>query len=163
MGWNLIYFLYNGILAIVYHSYWFFTMFVYYLALSLMRSSIIKADRKSIRPTIRSCGLGIMMLSIVIAGVVTLSIVEKRNNQYPLIVMIVMAAYTFYLIIHAVIESIRAHQSHNRRIAVLRNISLVSAIGAMLSLERSMLGTFGNPFSSFTLIMEAASGFVDLC
>lgn len=101
-----------------------------------------------------------MMLSIVIAGVVTLSIVEKRNNQYPLIVMIVMAAYTFYLIIHAVIESIRAHQSHNRKIAVLRNISLVSAIGAMLSLERSMLGTFGNPFSSFTLIMEAVSGFV---
>ncbi len=98
-----------------------------------------------------------MMLSIVIAGVVTLSIVEKRNNQYPLIVM---AAYTFYLIIHAVIESIRAHQSHNRKIAVLRNISLVSAIGAMLSLERSMLGTFGNPFSSFTLIMEATSGFV---
>lgn len=125
----------------------------------MMRSAVIKADDNSAGRTIKACGIGIAFLSIVVAGVITLSIIQKRSTQYSLRTMLVMAAYTFYLIIHSIIECIRANKSRNYKIATLRNISLVSAVGAVLSLERSMLGTFGNIEDSFTLIMEAMSGF----
>jgi len=41
---------------------------------------------------------------------------------------------------------------------MLRDISLAGATGAMLSLERMMLGTFGNASDTFSLVMEATSG-----
>lgn len=40
----------------------------------------------------------------------------------------------------------------------LRNISCASAVVSVLSLERSMLGTFGKNSVRFTLSMEAWSG-----
>ena len=40
MGWNFLYSLYNGFLALVFHSYWFFTMFVYYLTHIIKKSPI---------------------------------------------------------------------------------------------------------------------------
>lgn len=118
--WNLFYAFYNGWLALVYHSYWFFTMFVYYAVLGVMRASLIKAGNK--RRVIRACGAGITLLSIVIAGVITLSIVEKRNAQYSIAVMLIIALFTFCLIINSIIGVIRAHRSHSPKKIVLRNI-----------------------------------------
>ena len=37
MGWNLIYALVNAVLAIVYQSYWYLSLFVYYVLLGSMR------------------------------------------------------------------------------------------------------------------------------
>ena len=41
---------------------------------------------------------------------------------------------------------------------IIRNLSFAAVIGSMLSLERVMLGTFGDAQSLFTLQMEAATG-----
>ena len=41
---------------------------------------------------------------------------------------------------------------------MIRNLSLASALGAMLSLERAMLGTFGQSGANFNMQMEAGTG-----
>ncbi len=43
MGWNLTFALINGVLSIVYHSYWYMTYFALYLLLGLMKISIVRA------------------------------------------------------------------------------------------------------------------------
>lgn len=158
MGWNLIYAIFNAVLAIVYRSYWFLTMFVYYAALGLMRMFIIRSKKDNVEKMVKASGIGIILLSIVVIGVITLSIAETRNTKYHLIVMLVIATYTFYLITNSIIGAVKAHRQNNLKIKTLRNISLVSTIGAVLSLERSMLGTFGDAKDAFTFIMEALSG-----
>ncbi|MBR4163522.1 MAG: hypothetical protein IKR11_08375 [Solobacterium sp.] len=154
MGWNILYAFFHCVLAVIYQSYWFFTMFVYYAILGLMRGITLRG-RNNI---LKYCGIGMLGLSVVVVCLIYLSITEVRNKTYHLIVILAIAVYTFCLIIHAVIEMIRAHRSENDQIISLRNISFISAIGSVLSLERSMLGTFGNATSSFTAKMEAGTG-----
>ena len=157
-GWNLVYALFNGVLALCYRSWWFLTMSLYYAVLGLLKATILKVNDNGLRKAVRFAGFGMIFMSVIISGTVYLSIAEMRNSRYHYAVMIAIAAYTFYLIIHSLIEVIRAQKKHDVRQTVLRNIAFVGAIGSMLSLERSMLGTFGDVTDRFTPAMEMGSG-----
>ena len=156
-AWNLLYALFNGALAVLYRSWWFLTMSVYYLILCFMTAEVIRKNRQTDR-SVRLCGIGMILLSIVTSGVVCLTIVESRNKEYHLIVMIAIATYTFALTAVSVIGAIRARKTGDLKTVTLRNISLVSAIGSVLSLQRSMLGTFSDAQDLFTITMEATTG-----
>jgi len=104
MGWNILYAFFHCVLAVIYQSYWFFTMFVYYAILGLMRGITLR-DRNNV---LKYCGIGMLGLSVVVVGLIYLSIAEVRNKTYHLIVILGITIYTFCLIIHAVIEMIRS-------------------------------------------------------
>ena len=159
-AWSLIYALFNGILAFYYRSWWFLAMTAYHGVLGLMMATVLGVKDRNLKKTARFCGAGILLMSVIVNGVVYLSIKEIRNERYHMIVMIAIAAYTFSLAIHSLIETVKAHRSHEIRKIILRNIGLVGTIGSILSLERSMMGTFGDATEPFTMIMEAASGAV---
>ena len=74
-----------------------------------------------------------------------------------MIIVIAQASFTFTVFVLAIINMIHAAKQNNIYMTVSRNIAFASAISSMLSLERSMLGTFGDPTSSFTVQMEAYS------
>ena len=65
---------------------------------------------------------------------------------------------TFLLFANAIRNVIIAERKHGFVLIALRNISLSAATGSMLLLERAMLGTFGNPESAKTRIMESWTG-----
>ena len=75
-----------------------------------------------------------------------------------MIVAIVQAAYTFIMFGVSLYNLLKAHKQKNPRMMIVRNISHASAIGAVLSLQRTMLGTFGAPGSSFNIQIEAWIG-----
>ena len=52
----------------------------------------------------------------------------------------------------------KVRKKENQREFLLRNVSMASAIVSLLTLQRAMLGTFGNPPNPFTLKMEASTG-----
>lgn len=166
MGWNLIYALFNGVLAIAYRSFWFLSMFVYYLILGGMRLLVVSpkkdkaAERWSDPAIMRALGIEMIILAVVVSGIVCTSIAEKHNPTYNIVVMITIAAYTFYTVTMSIINIVRAHKRKNTTMIMLRDISLAGTIAAVLSLERSMLGTFGNAEDSFSMIVEIISGAV---
>ena len=53
---------------------------------------------------------------------------------------------------------IMALREHTVSLILLRNISLVSAVGSLLSLERSLLAAFGDPATTGAYMLEAVSG-----
>ena len=81
-----------------------------------------------------------------------------NNPQYNNIAMITIAAYTFYIVIHAIISFVKARKKKDLSMIMLRNISMACAIVALLSLERSMLGTFGDAGDRFSMTMTIISG-----
>ena len=105
----------------------------------------------------RRCGFGMFLLAVVISGVVCMCIAETRNSSYHMIVMIALATYAFYSATMSIIGAVRSRKGDETQ-RVLRKLSLASTIGSMLMLEFSMLGTFGDPSSTSSLIMEAATG-----
>lgn len=106
----------------------------------------------------RLCGFGMILLFVVISGISVLAIHRRINPVYHQNIMIAYAAYSFFLITAAVIQTVRAWSSGDTNNITIRHLSLVAAIGVMLAMERAMLGTYGNPFDTFTMKMEAGSG-----
>ena len=74
MGWNLIYALFNGVLAIAYRSFWFLSMFVYYLILGGMRLLVVSpkkeksAKRWSDNAIMSALGIEMIILAVVVSG-----------------------------------------------------------------------------------------------
>lgn len=164
MGWNFLYGLFCGGLGLVYRSGWFCAMAAYHLSLGLLRLIAVESGRapgKSAgRKILLGLGVGLMVLAVILSVIVRLTIADSVGRVYPIAVMISIAALTFYTVIRAVVNMVRAHRKKDQLVIMLRNISCASAVGSILSLERSMLGTFGSSTSPFTYVMEGVSGLV---
>ena len=85
----------------------------------------------------------LLFLAVVICGTTYLTITEKINPLRNDILVIAQAVYTFGLLSAAIYNSVVSYRKKDRTAIMIRNISLASALGSMLSLERTMLGTFG--------------------
>ena len=162
MGWNLVYAVFNLILGVYHSSWWFAAMAAYYAALGFMRLSAVslswKSNKRTKKTVMRHNGEALIALGFVISGMVLLSIREVRGQPYHIVVMITIAIYTFYLTIMAVINLARAQKQRSAQMITLRNIALAGAVGGVLTLERSMLATFGDAANQFSRVMKAASG-----
>ena len=163
MGWNLTYAVFNGILGIIYHSGWFAAMCAYYAVLGLLKLNIVNAEKKPSeqrpdRKNMLITGLGLLLLAVILAVIVTITISDAVGKTYDIVVMISIATFTFIVVGKAMVNAFQAHRKGNLLSIMLRNISLASAVGSVLSLERSMLGTFGSSTDQFTYVMEGVSG-----
>ena len=162
MGLNLVYAVFNLVLGVYHSSWWFVTMAAYYAALGFMRLSVVslswKSNKRTGKTVMRHNGEALIALGAVISGMVLLSIREVRGQSYNIIVMIAIAVYTFCLSVMAVINLLKAQRQRSAQIITLRNIALAGAVGGLLTLERSMLATFGDAADHFSLVMKASSG-----
>ena len=163
MGWNLIYGIFNGALGILYRSGWFYTMFAYYALLGLMRLYVVSLERKPAgkkdeRKALLLCGTGTVLLAVVLSLIVLLTIADSVHKRYHMVVMIAVAAFTFFTVIKAVVNAVQAQRHGDRLFVILRNLSCAAAVGSILSLQRSMLGTFGSGTERFTYVMDGLSG-----
>ena len=156
--WNLSYGLFQLFLAVTRHSYWYFTMAVYFFLLGLGRLLAVSQKLKH-RTRIRILSAMIAFLSVVICGLTYLMI---HHDIYPVmnkILVIAHAAFAFTLITAALYNVVISFRRDDPQKLMIRNLSLAAAIGSILSLERTMLGTFGEPGLEFNVRMEAYTGF----
>ena len=156
---NLIYALFNVYIGIRYQNYWFISMAVWYLIIGMLRLMAAMGNRDVQRKR-KTAGAAICFLAVVLSGIICMGIVERRNPIRNEIIMIALALYTFVSMSLAIINVVKARKRKDAFLEIQRDISLVSAIGSMLSLERSMLGTFGDASDKLTFIMETATGAV---
>lgn len=165
---NLAYALYNGVLGAVTQSLWFISMCAYYILLSIMRFSAVlyerrKGSEKSIDTEIfvmRFSGVLLMGLAVVLSGLVYLSLTKEIASQYRQIVMITIATYTFIKITLAVINFVKVKKKKSPLLSTIRNIACADAAASVLSLQRSMLVSFGNMDSRQACFMNAITGAV---
>lgn len=154
---NIAFSAYHITFGVVTHSWWLFTVGVYYLILSIMRF-VVLITRKNIQFITKFTGIMLMVLSIPLAGTVILAVVTDRGTVFHMIVMIAMATYTFTKVTLAVINLIRAKKHASQKVFMLRNISLATAAVSLFSLQRSMLVSFEGMTAFEIQIMNAATG-----
>ena len=95
---NLIFAIYSFILGFTSYSWWFAALGAYYIILSVMRISVIafsKKDRKNESFIMRFSGVMIFILSIVLCGIVYMTIEQLGAVKYHEIAMITIALYAF--------------------------------------------------------------------
>lgn len=138
-------------------SWWLLTLGSYYLILSIVRFVVLRS-KKNDNFISTFAGWMLMALSLPLVGTVILSVVRDRGQQFHMIVMIAIAAYTFTKITIATINFIKARHATWTTLITLRNISFADAFVSIFALQRSMLVSFEGMGETEIIIMNAALG-----
>ena len=167
---NIMYAIYHGALGVVNHSLWFVTMFAYYMILSSMRFSAVLCEwkRKSLASedteyfVAKLCGGLLVLLSFILGGIVYISLSQNVAVKHHEIVMITIATYTFYKITVAVIRAIKQRKNAVPLLDVIRTIGYAEVAASLLTLQRSMLISFGSTGNEDIALMNGLTG-ISVC
>lgn len=151
LGINLMYVAMNVALWYLYQSWWFVTLAVYYVILSLMRFLLVRYFRKTgIGSSIlgewkraRSCACILLLINVSLCGAVLMILYQNRGFEYHGMLIYVMALYTFYSTIHAIVDIVRYRKLGSPVLSTAKIVSLSAALISMLSLETAMFSQFG--------------------
>ena len=164
MAFNFVYALGNCILGFLSHSWWFITISVYYVILTVTRYSVLQIKREADGNfdaelfARRITGILLVVLSFCIVGVNILSAIKDRGMAFHEIVMITIATYTFTKITVAIIGMVKAKHSASPVLKTLRNISLADACVSIYTMQRSMLVSFPGMEASEILLLNILTG-----
>ena len=157
--------LYSGLR---YRSVWFITLSVYYIFLAAMRIALVHfvgthgssgGDKAAALRCYRLCGIFLLLLNTALVGIVILAVHNNSGFSYPGLLIYVMALYTFYAAITAVINVVKFRRYESPILSAAKVISLTAALVSVLSLETAMLAQFGGADDpAFRQIMTASTG-----
>lgn len=156
---NIVYGIYHIIVGVITFSWWLLTAGTYYLILSIVRYSIVRAKNNRIENFLKPfTGIMLMTLSLPLSGMVILASMKDRGVYFHEIVMITIALYTFTKFTLATINLVKSKRNTPERIKILRNISFADAFVSMFSLQRSMLVSFEGMPTNEIRIMNIVTG-----
>lgn len=162
---NLLYAVYHGVLGVTQASMWFGILCAFYSILAAMRFFAVLYGRGA-QPALSACwmyrtsGMLLLLFGGVLAWSNAVSLSQNIAKAYGTIPMITIAAYTFYKITAVIFRAVRQHYDVSARFIVLRNISFAEAAASVLTLQRSMLVTFGRIEKEKMYVMNALTGAV---
>lgn len=161
---NALYGIYTGVLGLVSRSWWFIALAAYYVVLAVMRFSVLyslrNADSATERFVTRFSGGMCLFLSVTLAGITYLSLLDERGTQYHEIVMITMALYAFSKITLAIIRMAQRGRNNHPALKCMYSLTLADAAVSIFALQRSMLVTFTGMSADNIQLMNALTGTV---
>lgn len=143
-GMNIIFSIFNGMIAMISNSGWYASLAVYYLLLSVMRSAAIghmrktkqtaKVENQAIRElkVYRRCGFLFTIMSFALSGAVFLMVRAGSGKNYPGILIYAVAAYTFWKISISIAHLFKARRRQSPLLMTLRYIGYADALVSML-------------------------------
>lgn len=97
-------------------------------------------------------------MTIALLGVVILVSQHKGSKNYPGLLIFVMAAYSFYKIIIAIINLFRIKKMNSILLMVARNISFAEALMSIFCLQLAMFVSFDTKNNGTAEIMNMITG-----
>ena len=151
LGINLVYVGLQLLQWRMFQSWWFVVLALYYSILSVMRFLLVRyVRRNTIGSSIRGewkrsriCAYTLLLVNLSLSGAVLMILYQNRGYDYPGILIYVMAAYTFYATIHAIVDMVRYRKLGSPVMTTAKVVSLSSALVSMLNLETAMFSQFG--------------------
>lgn len=132
-------------------SWWFVVLAAYYGIMAVMRFLLVGyVRRNTIGASIREewhrariCGCVLLLVNLSLSGAVLMILYQNRGYDYPGILIYVMALYTFYSVIHAIVETVRCRALGSPVMSAAKIVSLSAAVVSLLNLETAMFAQFG--------------------
>lgn len=132
-------------------SYWFLVLAVYYGIMAVMRYLLVRYVRiqkigtdilKEWKRT-KVCACVLLLINLSLSGAVLMILYHSKGYDYPGVLIYVMAAYTFYATIHAIVDIVRYRKLGSPVMTTARIVSLSAALVSLLNLETAMFAQFG--------------------
>ena len=149
---NVIYAILQFFIGLYHGSFWFYSMFAYYLSLAVMRYFLMRhtlaneANEKPRSELLKYCFCGWMLLflNLALSLMVFFMVYWNRTFVHHEITTIAMAAYTFTSFTLAIINYIKYRKLKSPVYSAAKSISLTSACVSIITLEATMLTSFGS-------------------
>ena len=165
--WNMSFAIFQLVLGLYHKSFWFYSMFIYYTMLGIMRLLLVKhtrkykANEKFKSETIKYilCGWLLLVMNLALLVIVFFMVYFNRTFYHDMITAIVMATYTFLTFTFAIIGLVKYKKYKSPVYSSAKVIALIAGAVSILTLERTMLTTFGTGESLlFNQLMLSLTG-----
>ena len=152
LAWNALYGILQLWLGFYHHTFWFYSLGAYYICLGVMRFFLARhttryapGDRMQTElKKYRACGIVFLVMNLALALIIFFMVYWNRTFEHHMITAIAMAAYTFTALTTAIINVIKYRKYNSPVFSASKAISLAAALVSMLTLESTMLTTFGD-------------------
>ena len=150
-AWNALYGIFQLWLGFYHHTFWFCSLGAYYICLAIMRFFLVRHTRKyapgeKMQTEVvkyRACGIVFLVMNLALALIIFFMVYFNRTFQHHMITAIAMAAYTFTTFTVAIVNVVKYRKYNSPVFSASKAISLAAALVSMLTLESTMLTTFG--------------------
>lgn len=148
---NILYVGVNVVMFFLYDSRWFVILAAYYGILAWMRFLLLRYKAKheigrnrmgELRRAIL-CAVTLLFVNVILSGAVLMILYEDKGFFYHGILIYVVALYTFYVTVYAIVNVIKYRKYNSPVMLTAKIIALSAALVSMLSLETAMLSEFG--------------------
>ena len=151
-AWNALYGVFQLWLGFYHHTFWFYSLGAYYICLAVMRFFLVRHTRRyapgekmqTELVKYRACGIVFLLMNLALALIIFFMVYWNRTFQHHMITAIAMAAYTFTALTTAIVNVIKYRKYNSPVFSASKAISLAAALVSMLTLESTMLTTFGD-------------------
>ena len=149
--WNALYGIFQLWLGFYHHTFWFYSLGAYYICLGVMRFFLVRHTAKyapgermqAELKKYRACGIVFLVMNLALALIIFFMVYWNRTFLHHMITAIAMAAYTFTALATAIVNVITYRKYNSPVYSASKAISLAAALVSMLTLESTMLTTFG--------------------
>jgi len=166
---NMLYVAFNAISAVIYRTYWFGIFAVYYGIIAITRFLLVRYVGKNRignnylgeLKRARLCAYILLTVNLALSGAVLMMGDVDRGFQYQGVLIYVIAIYTFYITVTAIIDMIKYRKYKSPVMSITKVIKMASALFSMLFLETAMFAQFGMETSAETkkiMIMATGAG-----
>jgi len=149
--WNGVYGAHQIALGIYHRTFWFWSIGIYYFFIALMRFFLMKHTRRYKQreqmlaelAVYRACGWIFLLMNLALSLIVFFMVYWNRTFEHSMVTAIMMAAYTFTALMLAIINVVRYKKYESPVFSASKAISLASALVSILTLETTLITTFG--------------------
>ena len=149
---NLAYAVLQFFIGLKHSSFWFYSMCLYYLVLAITRAFLMrhtltyKPNEKPKSELIKYiiCGWMMLLLNIALSVMIFFMVYFNRTFNHHEITTIALAAYTFTAFTLAIVNFIKYRKYKSPVFSAAKSISLTSASVSIITLEATMLTSFGS-------------------
>ena len=169
---NVIFMGYNIVLSIVYKSAWNIGISVYYALLAVIRAYVLFYERKLYKLNVDDeqkdvarkkmffvQSVFLFIIDVALIAPISIMVLQKKEIHYTIIPAIAMAGYTTYKIISAGINYKKTRKQQHLSIRILKNINFIDALVSVLTLQYTLIMTFGKGINGSMLTLCAISSF----
>ena len=106
----------------------------------------------------QNCGILFLVLTAALLAAVVQMVYLDKSHSYPGTLIFAVAAYTFYKIIIAIVNRVKAGRLKSPLLLTIRDIGYADAVVSLLSLQTAMFVSFGSEEQVSRRIMNSMTG-----
>ena len=169
---TLVFTIYNTFLGVAYKSVWNIGIALYYALLLCIRAYIIFSERKFYKNNLTDeqkdrkrkiiffvQSILLLIIDCALIAPISLMVLQKRAIKFSQIPAIAMAGYTSFKIFVSTRNIFKTKFEMNLSIKMLRNINFIDALVSILSLQYTLIMTFGGGLDEDMFTLCAISSF----